>query len=226
MEAVANTRHVPQLIATGEYDAAMELRGGSFMEASRILAELVEPSRIDAPEESKRIAIVHAGGLAPGMNAAARAAVRLGISRGHTMLGIRNGFPGLRDGEVDELEWSDVESWLPEGGAELGVRRTVPSLDELYRRLLTLFVDTHRLDGARLHELVDQRRFDEAGALAHRMRGSSATLGLVDVETACAALEHGLDGPDGPALAGELAQDVEQALRDTLDRLTQALIPS
>ena len=113
-----------------------------------------------------------------------------------------------------------------EGLDAMGGLSSVGGRPELYRRLLTLFVDTHRLDGARLHELVDQRRFDEAGALAHRMRGSSATLGLVDVETACAALEHGLDGPDGPALAGLLAQDVAQALRDTLDRLTQALVPA
>jgi len=124
VDAVAKTRRVPELIASGDYESAMDLRGGSFKEAARILAELVEPGRIDAPEQSKRIGIIHAGGLAPGMNAAARAAVRLGISRGHTMLGIFNGFPGLRDGDVRELEWSDVESWLDEGGAELGVRRT------------------------------------------------------------------------------------------------------
>src|SRR5674476_421235 len=133
MDAVANTRQVPQLIAAGDYEGAMDLRGGSFKEAARILAELVEPSRIDAPEQSRRIGIMHAGGLAPGMNTAARAAVRLGISRGHTMLGIHNGFPGLRDGDVSELGWSDVESWLAEGGAELGVRRTVPLVEELYR---------------------------------------------------------------------------------------------
>ncbi|MCB0912946.1 MAG: 6-phosphofructokinase, partial [Propionibacteriaceae bacterium] len=78
VEAVARTRQVPELIAAGDYTAAMELRGGSFIEAGRIFAEMVEPSRIDAPEASKRIAIIHAGGLAPGMNAAARDAVRLG----------------------------------------------------------------------------------------------------------------------------------------------------
>ena len=62
VEAVAKTRQVPELIASGDYDGAMAMRGGSFIEASKILTELVEPSRIDAPEESKRIAIVHAGG--------------------------------------------------------------------------------------------------------------------------------------------------------------------
>ena len=128
VEAVAKTRQVPELIASGDYDGAMAMRGGSFIEASKILTELVEPSRIDAPEESKRIAIVHAGGLAPGMNAAARDAVRLGISRGHTMLGVQDGFPGLRDGQISELNWGDVEGWLVDGGADLGLRRTVPGV--------------------------------------------------------------------------------------------------
>ncbi|MGV8907749.1 MAG: 6-phosphofructokinase [Propionicimonas sp.] len=144
VEAVARTRQVPELIRAGDYAAAMELRGGSFVEATRILAELVEPSRIDAPDESRRIAIVHAGGLAPGMNAAARAAVRLGISRGHTMLGVQDGFPGLRDGNLKELFWGDVEGWLTDGGAELGVRRTIPTVEELYR--ISRSIEDNRID--------------------------------------------------------------------------------
>ncbi len=209
MEAVANTRHVPQLIATGEYDAAMELRGGSFMEASRILAELVEPSRIDAPEESKRIAIVHAGGLAPGMNAAARAAVRLGISRGHTMLGIRNGFPGLRDGEVDELEWSDVESWLPEGGAELGVRRTVPSVDELYRISRTL--EDHKVDALLM---IGGWNGYQAAELLHRERDRFPTFGM-PIVCVPATLDNNLPG-------SELAIGTDTALNvitEAVDRI-------
>jgi 6-phosphofructokinase 1 len=144
VDAVAKTRQVPELIAAGDYEAAMALRGGSFTEASRILAELVEPSRIDAQDSSKRIAIIHAGGLAPGMNAAARDAVRLGISRGHTMLGVQDGFPGLREGHVVELAWGDVEGWLVDGGADLGVRRTVPGVEELYR--ISRSIEDHRID--------------------------------------------------------------------------------
>ena len=144
VEAVAKTRQVPDLIASGDYQAAMELRGGSFIEANRIFAEMVEPSRIDAPEESKRVAIIHAGGLAPGMNAAARDAVRIGISRGYTMLGVQGGFPGLRDGDVTELTWGEVEGWLTDGGANLGLRRTVPGVEDLYR--ISRAIEDHRID--------------------------------------------------------------------------------
>ncbi len=132
MEAVRKTREVPERIKAGDFAGAMELRGGSFTEMTQIFGEMAEPSRVDVGAGSKRIAIIHAGGLAPGMNTAARAAVRLGISRGHTMLGVRNGFVGLRDGEVAPLTWRDVEGWTADGGSELGTRRQIPTVDQLY----------------------------------------------------------------------------------------------
>jgi 6-phosphofructokinase 1 len=66
---------------------------------------------------------MHGGGLAPGMNTAARAAVRLGLDRGHVMLGVRGSFEGLLDGRIEELTWGDVEGWTALGGAELGASR-------------------------------------------------------------------------------------------------------
>jgi 6-phosphofructokinase 1 len=75
---------------------------------------------------------MHAGGPSPGMNTAVRAAVRLGIDKGHTMLGIYNGFRGLIDNEIEELEWMSVAGWAPEGGAELGTNRTQPKNSDFY----------------------------------------------------------------------------------------------
>lgn len=145
MDAIRQTRLVPELVKAGDYDGVMALRGGSFSEMTRIFTELAEPSRVQVAQDSKRIGIIHIGGLAPGMNAAARAAVRLGISRGHTMVGIRNGFRGLIDGQVDELGWSDVEGWIPNGGAELGTRRNIPELEHLYS--ISRQLETHHIDG-------------------------------------------------------------------------------
>ncbi|MBP8919879.1 MAG: 6-phosphofructokinase [Micropruina sp.] len=144
MTAVRDTQRIPELIAAGDYAAAMERRGGSFVTMSTLFRELSEPSRIEPGAESKRIGIIHAGGLAPGMNTAARAAVRLGISRGHTMLGLHDGFPGLREGRVSELTWADVEAWTSDGGANLGLRRTIPSLEELYA--ISRQLEDHRVD--------------------------------------------------------------------------------
>jgi len=87
---------------------------------------------------------MHAGGPAPGMNTAARAAVRLAISRGHTVVGIHNGFIGLATGNMSELAWSDVEGWAGEGGAELGTRREIPSTRDLYA--VSRALEDHHLD--------------------------------------------------------------------------------
>lgn len=134
VQAVERTREVPQRIEEGDYAGAMALRGGSFTEMVRVFRDLSEPPTVEPRHDAtaRRIGILHAGGLAPGMNTAARAAVRLGIERGHTMLGIRGGFPGLRDGHVRELSWGDVEGWTATGGADLGIRRTVPPMEQLY----------------------------------------------------------------------------------------------
>ena len=134
MQAVERTREVPAAISRGDYAEAMRLRGGSFTEMTQVFAEMSEPPvpALAEGEAPRRVAILHAGGLAPGMNTAARAAVRLGIDRGHTMLGVRGGFPGLRDGQVEELTWGDVEGWTSIGGAELGIRRSVPDIEDLY----------------------------------------------------------------------------------------------
>ncbi len=155
VEAVARTREVPELIRTGQYDQAMAARGGAFTEMARILKELVDPTpsaeraQVDdaaqrAAATGRRIAVLHAGGLAPGMNSAARDAVRLGIRRGHTMLGVRDGFVGLREQRIGELGWADVEDWLAGGGAELGVRRTVPTTTDLYP--ISRALEEHRVD--------------------------------------------------------------------------------
>lgn len=133
MEAVQATQRVPELIESGDYAGAMAARGPSFNALADIFTELSRPARYTAPEGAKRIGIVHAGGLAPGMNAAARNAVRLGISRGFEMVGIRNGFTGLRKGLMSTLGWDDVDGWMGAGGAELGLRRAVPVLEDLYK---------------------------------------------------------------------------------------------
>ncbi|MDR1710813.1 MAG: 6-phosphofructokinase [Propionibacteriaceae bacterium] len=131
VQAVEDTRSVPKLIAAGDYGEALRLRGGSFAEMVDILAELVDPSEPPTGPQAKRVAVMHAGALAPGMNVAARAAVRLGVARGFNMLGIHGGFPGLAEGRISELRWADVEGWIA-AGAELGLRRAVPGVEELY----------------------------------------------------------------------------------------------
>ncbi|MDO4258525.1 MAG: 6-phosphofructokinase [Actinomycetaceae bacterium] len=134
MEAVRETRGVKDLIAAGDFAAAQASRGTSFATMVRINQVLSRPPQLmnAAEKGAKRVGIVHVGGLAPGMNTAARAAVRLGMAKGWTMLGIENSWAGLADNTVRELTWSDVEGWEFRGGAELGTRRPIPEIEEFY----------------------------------------------------------------------------------------------
>lgn len=132
MKAVENTVAVADLIAAGKFRDAAEARGNSFVKMIDLNRQLAEPPTTHTNPNGRRIAVMHAGGLAPGMNTAARAAVRLGIANGCVMLGVDGGFPGLMAGKIRELDWADVEGWTGAGGAQLGTRRTEPSVEELY----------------------------------------------------------------------------------------------
>jgi 6-phosphofructokinase 1 len=135
MEAVAKTQAVAGLIREGRYDEAVAVRGESFTDLLGVFETLALPPSEQAvapTATSRRIAILHGGGLAPGMNTATRALVRFGIAHGHTMLGVTGGFRGLAHEDLTELEWGAVESLVGEGGSSLGTRRGVLGEDELY----------------------------------------------------------------------------------------------
>lgn len=161
MEQIAATRAVKDLVAAQDFEGAVAARGNSFGQMLSIFETMSTPPELDpaalgelhheaaAPSASelaaaRRVAIIHAGGLAPGMNTAARAAVRLGLDHGMTMLGVHGGFPGLIDGRVSELSWDDVEGWVGDGGAELGTRREIPTVEQLYT--LGRSIESHRID--------------------------------------------------------------------------------
>lgn len=145
---VEATRAVQAAIDELRFNDALASRGDTFEEMVRINDIMSRPPAADVtPHDraaSSRVAILHAGGLAPGMNTAARAAVRLGIAQGYTMLGVQGGFPGLIRGDVRELTWSEVDSWAFHGGAALGTRRTIPTMEQLYA--LGRSIETARID--------------------------------------------------------------------------------
>lgn len=129
MENVRQTKRVAELITLQDYAGAMALRGRSFEDAYRVLQTIVQ-AHPQPPIDGDRqltLAIMHAGGPAPGMNTAVRAAVRLALDHGHRVIGIRNGVSGLLDGELEAMGWSSVHGWVAKGGAELGTSRKLPT---------------------------------------------------------------------------------------------------
>ena len=134
MECVQKTRAVADAIDAKEYEKAMDLRSSSFKDAFRTLKTMVRalPHPPVAGKKRFRVAVMHAGAPSPGMNTAARAAVRLGMDQGHIMLGVSNGFEGLAENQVQELEWTSVNGWASQGGSVMGTSRMVPKGKDLY----------------------------------------------------------------------------------------------
>ncbi len=147
MQCVEQTRKVAECVKNGQYAEAMALRGRGFGSALRTLRTIVRALPHPPTEGQKRFrfAIMHGGGPAPGMNTAVRAALRLTLDRGHHVLGVRNGFKGLVEGDFFEMGWMSVNGWASRGGAELGTNRRQPADRELYQ--VARHVEKHEIDG-------------------------------------------------------------------------------
>lgn len=72
----------------------------------------------------KTIGVLTSGGDAPGMNAAIRAVVRAGIFNDFRMMGIRQGYSGLINGDIDDMNLSSVADIIHRGGTMLRSARS------------------------------------------------------------------------------------------------------
>jgi 6-phosphofructokinase 1 len=131
MQAVAMTREVSDAICKKDFERAMALRGPEFRESllDFFATANLQNDRMVPPSKRIRVAILHMGAPAGGINAAVRAAARYCIRQGHTPLAVHSGFRGLLVDSVIELTWLGVDSWMARGGSELGTNRTLPSCD-------------------------------------------------------------------------------------------------
>jgi 6-phosphofructokinase 1 len=147
MENIQKTQQVSELLKQQKYIDAMALRGKGFVEAYSILNTLLRahPQPPEKGQKQLRLAVMHAGGPAPGMNTAARVAIRLGLDQGHVMLAIRNGVKGFLDNEIQEMNWMSVHGWANRGGAELGTGRDLPGEAD-FKTIAQRFED-NRIDG-------------------------------------------------------------------------------
>jgi len=74
----------------------------------------------------KKIGVLTGGGDCPGLNAVIRAVVRKSIQYNWEIIGIKNGWKGLIDGEMELLTDYSVSGILPKGGTIIGTSRTNP----------------------------------------------------------------------------------------------------
>ncbi|QZN84314.1 6-phosphofructokinase [Cellulomonas sp. C5510] len=74
-----------------------------------------------------RVGLLTGGGDVPGLNAAIRAVVKRGEGEyGHSIIGFRNGWRGVVDGDIVPLTRNHIRNVLPVGGTLLGTARYHP----------------------------------------------------------------------------------------------------
>jgi 6-phosphofructokinase 1 len=74
----------------------------------------------------KKIGVLTGGGDCPGLNAVIRAVVRKSLQYDWEIIGIKNGWKGLINGEMELLTDYSVSGILPKGGTIIGTSRTNP----------------------------------------------------------------------------------------------------
>jgi ATP-dependent phosphofructokinase / diphosphate-dependent phosphofructokinase len=78
-----------------------------------------------------RIGLLTGGGDVPGLNAVIRAVVKRAEGEyGHSVIGFRNGWKGLAEGDVIELGRQNIRNVLPIGGTLLGTARYHPDAED------------------------------------------------------------------------------------------------
>lgn len=81
-------------------------------------------------EVKGKIAVLTSGGDAPGMNAAVRAVVRTGMARGYDVYGVRRGYNGILNREIELMDFQDVSEKLQHGGTFLFTARSAEFNEE------------------------------------------------------------------------------------------------
>ncbi|XP_050954302.1 ATP-dependent 6-phosphofructokinase, platelet type isoform X2 [Labeo rohita] len=128
MECVQMTQEVQKAMDEKRFEEAVRLRGRSFennLRTYKLLAHRKPESEL--PHSNFNVAVLNVGAPAAGMNAAVRSAVRVGISEGHKMFAVSDGFEGFYKGQIKEIKWADVGGWTGQGGSLLGTKRTLPA---------------------------------------------------------------------------------------------------
>lgn len=150
-----------------------------------------------------RIGVLTSGGDAPGMNPALRGAVRQALSRGHEVIGVREGYAGLVAGgdHLFPCTWDSVANILQLGGTVFGTarapafrtvegrRQAVQHLVEAGVSRLVVIGGDGSLTGCdrlgrewrdHLEALVAEGRLDAADAEAHPALIAAGLVGSID----------------------------------------------
>jgi 6-phosphofructokinase 1 len=153
----------------------------------------------------KKIAIFTSGGDAPGMNANVRAVVRTALHYGFGAVGIRNGYEGMIDGDMYDMEARDVSNIIQTGGTILGTARSARFMTKEGRKLAYDNLKKFDIDGIVacggngtftgakifMEEYPDIKIVGTPGTIDNDLYGSDYTIGYdTAVNTAMNAIDN------------------------------------
>ena len=155
----------------------------------------------------KTIGVLTSGGDAPGMNAAIRAAVRRGLSRGIKMKGILKGYDGLMNEEIIDLSAKDVSDTIQRGGTILYTARCAEMRTEEGLQQAAATCRKFGIDG--LVVIGGDGSFAGAQKLANLGINTIGVPGTIDLDIACTEYTIGFD------TAVNTAMEAIDKVRDT-----------
>jgi len=95
----------------------------------------------------KKIGVLTSGGDAPGMNAAIRAVVRKAIYHDLQVVGIKRGYEGLIQGNIEEMNLSSVADIIHKGGTMLRTARSDEFMTDAGLEKALNVVSVFKIDG-------------------------------------------------------------------------------
>ena len=139
----------------------------------------------------KTIGVLTSGGDAPGMNAAIRAVVRRAISREINVKGIYQGYRGLLNEEIVDLDARAVSDTVAKGGTFLYTARCPEFRTEQGQAQGAEVCRKHGIDG--LVVIGGDGSFAGAGKLAEHGINTIGIPGTIDLDITCTDYTIGFD---------------------------------
>ena len=94
----------------------------------------------------KKIAVLTSGGDAPGMNACVRAVVRAGLKLGNDMYVVYEGYKGLVEGRIEQVDRNFVSDIINRGGTILRTARLPEFKEETYQNIAVKQLESYGID--------------------------------------------------------------------------------
>ncbi len=153
--------------------------------------------------QGKYIGVLSSGGDAPGMNAAIRAVVRTGLYHGNTMFGIKRGYQGMIEGDIEQIDRYFVSNIIKDGGTVLQTARSSEFLtkegrEKAFKSLKRFGIDSIVVIGGDgsfngLHQLIEEfpiQGIGVPGTIDNDLYGTDYTIGFdTAVNTALEAID-------------------------------------